>query len=321
MKNFILAALMLLAGLAHGAASDVAVEQRNLTNNGWITRLMASPPTNGLLIYNTSTLLPNWVTTAGGLSLTGSTLTGVEQANWLSTSGTSQILNKPSLAPVATSGAYADLAGKPSIPAAQVNSDWSSVSGVSQILNKPTLFSGAYADLTGKPVLFSGAYSDLTGVPLMFAPSAHTHAAADIVSGTLAVAHIPTLAISQTSGLQTALDSKFSTPTGTTAQYIRGDGSLATLPIAKRIETYTGTTNASGQVTVTYSSAFSTVPNVQTPPPALANQIWTLTSSTTTGFTAMLSQRNVVTLLGLEVLLGAVVPVSGSAAQIVVIER
>lgn len=32
-----------------------------------------------------------------------------------------------------------DIAGKPTIPAAQVNSDWNSVSGVSQILNKPTM--------------------------------------------------------------------------------------------------------------------------------------------------------------------------------------
>lgn len=91
--------------------------------------------------------------------------------------------------------------------------------------------------------------------------------------------------------------------------------------ISKRIETYTGTTNASGQIIVTYPTAFSTVPNVQTPPPASANQVWSLSSSTTTGFTAVLNQRNVVTLLGLEVLLGAVVPVANSAAQIVVIER
>lgn len=216
MKNFILAALMLLAGLAHGAASDVAVEQRNLTNNGWVTRLMVSPPTNGLLIYNTSTLLPNWVTTAGGLTLTGSTLTGVEQANWNSVSGTSQILNKPTLAAVATSGAYADLTGKPTIPAAQVQSDWNAVSAPAAILNKPSLFSGAYADLTG--------------IPSTFAPTAHTHAAADIVSGTLAVARIPSLPIGQTTGLQTELDSKFATPTGTTAQYLRGDGSVATFP-------------------------------------------------------------------------------------------
>lgn len=91
--------------------------------------------------------------------------------------------------------------------------------------------------------------------------------------------------------------------------------------ISKRIETYTGTTNASGQIIVTYPTAFGAVPNVQTPPPASANQVWSLSSSTTTGFTAVLNQRNVVTLLGLEVLLGAVVPVANSAAQIVVIER
>lgn len=91
--------------------------------------------------------------------------------------------------------------------------------------------------------------------------------------------------------------------------------------ISKRIETYTGTTNASGQMIVTYPTAFSAVPNVQTPPPASANQVWSLSSSSATGFTAVLNQRNVVTLLGLEVLLGAVVPVANSAAQIVVIER
>ena len=44
---------------------------------------------------------------------------------------------------VATSGAYNDLSGK------------------------PTLFSGAYADLSGKPTLFSGAYGDLTGAPTL----------------------------------------------------------------------------------------------------------------------------------------------------------
>jgi len=61
----------------------------------------------------------------------------------------------PSLATVATSGAYADLTGKPTIPAAQVSSDWSAVSGIAQILNKPSLSTvattGAYSDLTGKP--------------------------------------------------------------------------------------------------------------------------------------------------------------------------
>ena len=45
---------------------------------------------------------------------------------------------------VATSGAYDDLTGK------------------------PTLFSGAYVDLTGKPNLFSGDYDDLLNLPTLF---------------------------------------------------------------------------------------------------------------------------------------------------------
>ena len=44
---------------------------------------------------------------------------------------------KSGLAPVATTGAYSDLTGKPIIPAAQVSSDWNATGGVSQILNKP----------------------------------------------------------------------------------------------------------------------------------------------------------------------------------------
>ena len=65
--------------------------------------------------------------------------------------------NSADLSTVATSGSYNDLTNKPTIPAAQVNSDWNSNSGVSQILNKPTLAtvatSGSYNDLTNKPTI------------------------------------------------------------------------------------------------------------------------------------------------------------------------
>lgn len=44
-----------------------------------------------------------------------------------------------SLGAVATSNDYTDLDNKPTIPAAQVNSDWNASSGVAQILNKPTI--------------------------------------------------------------------------------------------------------------------------------------------------------------------------------------
>lgn len=90
------------------------------------------------------------------------------QANWTEadTSSDAYIQNKPdlsvyaqssSLAAVATSGDYADLSNKPTIPAAQVNADWNSSSGVSEILNKPTLATvattGAYSDLSGTPTI------------------------------------------------------------------------------------------------------------------------------------------------------------------------
>lgn len=95
-------------------------------------------------------------------------------SDWMSSTGITAILNKPSfatvsisgsyndllnkplLSAVATSGSYNDLTNKPTIPSAQINSDWLSSSGLSQILNKPTLSlvatSGSYSDLSNKPV-------------------------------------------------------------------------------------------------------------------------------------------------------------------------
>lgn len=58
------------------------------------------------------------------------------------------------LATVATSGSYNDLLNKPTIPAAQVNSDWNANSGVAQILNKPTI-----PDVSGKADKVVGATS------------------------------------------------------------------------------------------------------------------------------------------------------------------
>lgn len=71
--------------------------------------------------------------------------------------GTSTYVEANDLATVATSGSYNDLSNKPTIPAAQVNSDWNAASGVAQILNKPTLAavatSGSYNDLSNKPTI------------------------------------------------------------------------------------------------------------------------------------------------------------------------
>jgi len=128
--------------------------------------------------------------------------------------------------------------------------------------------SPSWASITGKPVFAtvatSGAYADLTGIPATFAPAAHTHPSADIVSGVLAVARIPSLPVSQTTGLQAALDGKYPVPTGTTAQYVRGDGSLATLPApgTGTVTSITAGTGLSGG-TITGSGTIS-LPNTGT---------------------------------------------------------
>lgn len=103
--------------------------------------------------------------------------------DWDATSGVAEILNKPVLAAVATTGAYSDLSGKPTIPTAtsdltndsgfitlsdvpaQVQPDWDATSGLGEILNKPVLATvattGAYSDLSGTPAIPT-ATSDLT---------------------------------------------------------------------------------------------------------------------------------------------------------------
>lgn len=101
---------------------------------------------------------------------------------------------------------------------------------------------------------------------------------------------------------------------------IAADKLNLTIPGSKRIETYTGVTDANGLYTVTYPTPFAAVPSVQPEPPLAANQVWVKVTSTVTGFSLRLLQRNVVTLLAVEVLLGATVNVSGGAARVTVIE-
>jgi hypothetical protein len=114
------------------------------------------------------------------------------------------------LAAVATSGSYADLSNRPSIPSAyslpvatgavlggvkQGSNVTIGADGTVSVAAPVTTLaagaitglatvatSGAYADLSGKPTLFSGSYADLLSVPASFAPSAHNQAWSTITS-------------------------------------------------------------------------------------------------------------------------------------------
>ena len=193
--------------LSLGSITPATVSTSTLVVGGML--YPTTKGTNGQVLVTNGTTRVNW-TSLATVASTGSyndlsnkpTIPSAQvNSDWSSSSGVSQILNKPLLATVATSGAYTDLSdlpllatvattgayadltgqpalttvattgsytdliNKPTIPAEQVNSDWTATTGLAQILNKPTLAtvatSGSYADLTNKPALTTVATSGL----------------------------------------------------------------------------------------------------------------------------------------------------------------
>ena len=166
----------------------------SLSNSGTLTGQIAIGSGGGTSDYNDLSNKPsiNSVTLSGNKTtsdlnisyndLDDKPVIPAAQVNsdWNAESGVAEILNKPTLATVATSGSYTDLTNKPSIPAAQVNSDWNAESGVAQILNKPTIpaaqvnsdwnAESGVAEILNKPslatVATSGSYNDLTDKPV-----------------------------------------------------------------------------------------------------------------------------------------------------------
>ena len=58
--------------------------------------------------------------------------------DWNATSGVAQILNKPTLAAVATSGSYNDLLNTPTIPSAQIQTDWNQSNSACLLYTSPS---------------------------------------------------------------------------------------------------------------------------------------------------------------------------------------
>ena len=98
--------------------------------------------------------------TSTGSSIAWSTFPSIPaaqvQTDWNASGTIAEILNKPTLATVATSGSYTDLLNTPTIPSAQIQSDWNqaTTSALDFIKNKPNLSN----------YLTSVALNDLTDV-------------------------------------------------------------------------------------------------------------------------------------------------------------
>jgi len=103
-----------------------------------------SNPQNVIISVSQSSVSVNWGDIGGDI------LSQIDLNNALDLKADNSILKT-----VAVTGDYNDLTNKPTIPAAQVNSDWNAASGIAQILNKPSIsavgLSNDYNDLDNKP--------------------------------------------------------------------------------------------------------------------------------------------------------------------------
>ena len=191
--------------------TEVAVDGVTITGNGTVADPLVAIGGGGggsIRIQNEGVTLTNAATNIdfignavnATLNAPGDVHVNINQvqSDWNAASGLGEILNKPTIPAAqiqsdwtqANNAALDFIQNKPTIPAAQVNSDWNAVSGVAEILNKPTLNTGT---VTSVDLSMPAAFS-VSGNPVT-------------TSGPLAV-----------------------TAAGVATQYIRGDGQLANFP-------------------------------------------------------------------------------------------
>lgn len=195
-----------LSGLAFGAGSDVGICKFNIGGTACVVQAVptANDTVHSVLGVEPNNHNPTRYLLGSGFSVVSSQLRFTEtKPDWNAAGGTAaEILNRPTLAMIATTGYWTDLIGVP---------DWADVA-----------YSGEYADLLNAPVLAdvatSGDYADLLNVPTEFAPSAHEHDTADLTSGTIADARLADTGTAGTySGITT--DAKGRVTAGTTRSF------------------------------------------------------------------------------------------------------
>lgn len=170
------------------------------------------------------------VNASGVAEITLPTFTQVN-SSWTETDSSSPayIQNKPTLATVATSGSYTDLANKPTIPDAQVQSDWNVTDTTSKayVANKPDLT--IYAQTSNlSTVATSGSYTDLTDKPTIPDAQVQSDWAETDSASKAYVANKPNLSTVATSGSYNDLSNK-PTINDSTVTVKTGDSTPATL--------------------------------------------------------------------------------------------
>lgn len=293
-------------GIAYNALSSQLIEDSPLVHFE-VQELAISGNSlsikTGTVVINTIELPPSISSETQSLSITGLNLSIKSGATTINTIAIpNQTTN---LSAVAFSGDYGSLSGTPTIPSSQVNSDWSSGSGISQILNKPTTLSGygitnAYP-LTGNPSGFltsipAQSFSSLTGKPTTLAGYGITDSQSSLsgtgfvkISGTTISYDNNTYLTSEVDGSITN-EIELPSQSGNAGRTLSTNGSSVSW--GKRQESYSGTSNGSGNYTVTFGTAYSVAPNIVIGLKGSTNeQGYDSVTISTTGFTIHIYQR------------------------------
>lgn len=120
--------------------TDVKVDGTSVVTAGVANITMPSVPTKTSQLQNDS----NFITL--------SDVPAQVNADWASNSGASQILNKPSLATVATTGNYSDLSGKPSFATVATTGSYNDLSDKPTIPTPTIYTAGNGIDITGNAI-------------------------------------------------------------------------------------------------------------------------------------------------------------------------
>lgn len=275
----IIAAIVMLAAASAALAfpNDIWFKRSNNTDTGTQESTIYTE-VDGIMWFNITSQRAEYLRFGTGLSkqLVGdyyylnasagswSSLTGKPSFATVATTGDyADLASKPTLAAVASSGLYSDLVGAPSsMPVSAHQHPVSDINDSSSI-GRDLMATMSQVDARGiigaGTSNFSGYYFDMVGIPSTFTPKAHNQAWSTItatpttlagygITDSVSASALTPYALS--SAVNAALGGKFPNPVGSTSQYLRGDGSLATFPTPLKGDTgdvgATGPTGATG---------------------------------------------------------------------------
>lgn len=259
-------------------------------------------------------------------------------SDWNSISGVSQILNKPILSTVATSGIYSDLSGKPTIYSFS-GSGLQYTKGDGTYATFPTVISSFTNDsgYTTTSVLTSGLATKENTIS--------TGTTAQYYRGDKTMQNLTSAVVAENTNLYyTDARARASNSAGTGISYNSSTGVITnsapdqtvsligaggntitgtypsftiTGPTLKKQETYSGTTNSSGNFVVTFGTSYSTAPNIQANIIGGTNtNLIKIISISTTGFTV-----NVVNRADVIGLLPTYSNVNGASVDVLITEK